>query len=69
MPDEYGVLRSDDPQDYQQFMLGLYDIIEDARNLHARADAIKLLEEARSMLINDFETKHPGYGKGRAVWR
>lgn len=30
MPDAYGVPQRDDPEDYQQFMLALHDLIAEA---------------------------------------
>ena len=69
MPDEYGVPQPGNAEDYQQFMLGLYDTIEAAGNLHACPDAIEMLKKARRMFLDDFEAKHPGYGRGRAICR
>ncbi|MGV7216553.1 hypothetical protein [Bradyrhizobium sp. UFLA05-112] len=69
MPDSYGVPQPGNAEDYQQFMLALYDLIEDARNLGACGDGIETLKTARLLLLDDFEAKHPGYGSGRAVWR
>ncbi|TPG41944.1 hypothetical protein EAH89_28275 [Roseomonas nepalensis] len=69
MPDKYGVPLPGNAEDYQQFMLGLYDLLAAARDLQAQAEAIEMLAKARRMFIEDFEAKHPGYGEGRAVWR
>ena len=69
MADEYGVPQPGDPEDYQQFMLALHDVIAHGGDIEAREDALLLIAQARLMLIDDFEAKHPGYGKGRAVWR
>ena len=68
MPDESGAARPDDPEDWQDFMLGIFDLIATARDLEANEDAVDLLEDARRMLIVEFQRKFPGYGKGRAVW-
>lgn len=69
MPDEWGVPLPDSPEDHQPFMLGLYDIIAEARDLGLAPEGIELLERGRLVLLDEFEAKHPGYGKGRAVWR
>ncbi|MDH2350029.1 hypothetical protein QCM77_40880 [Bradyrhizobium sp. SSUT18] len=69
MPDSYGVPQPGDAEDYQQFMLALYDLMEVARDIHACPDGIEMLKKARLLLLDDFETKHPAYGSGRAVWR
>lgn len=69
MPDSYGVPQPGNPEDYQQFMLGLYDLMEAARDIRACPDAIEMLKKARLLLLDDFEAKHPGFGTGRAVWR
>jgi hypothetical protein len=68
MPDEFGGSRPDDPEDWQQFMLGMFDLIEEARSIEVSESALDLLEEARQHLLTEFERKFPGYGKGRAVW-
>jgi hypothetical protein len=65
---QFGVSRPDDPQDWQDFMLGLFDLIETAKSIEANEDAVEVLEEARRRLIAEFERKFPGHGKGRAVW-
>lgn len=69
MPDEFGVAQPGNAEDYQQFMLGLHDLIAEAADLQARSDAIHMLADARLLFIEEFEAKHPGYGKGRAVAR
>ena len=69
MADEYGVPEPGNTQDYQQFMPRLYDLIAEAGDLQTRADAIQKLAEARLLFLEEFEQKHPGSGKGRAVWR
>ena len=68
MPDEFGVPQPGNAEDYQQFMLGLHDLIAEAADLQARPDAIQMLADARLLFIEEFGAKHPGYGKGRAVW-
>ncbi len=69
MADEFGAPEPGNAEDYQQFMLALYDLLADGRDLEAREDALSLIAQARLLLIDEFEAKHPGYGKGRAVWR
>ena len=68
MPDECGVARRNDPEDWQDFMLGVFDLIATARDIEANDEAVDLLEQARQMLIAEFQRRFPGYGKGRAVW-
>jgi len=68
MADQYGVPQPGCAEDYQQFMLGLYDLIEDAKDGSYSSDGIKALIDARSTFLREFETSFPGYGKGRAVW-
>lgn len=67
MADEYGVPLPDSPEDWQQFMLGLFDLIEEASNLNAAPEGIYLLGQAREVFKREFAHKFPGYGKGRAV--
>jgi hypothetical protein len=69
MPDEFGRSKFDDPDDWEDFMLGMFDIVEQARDLKADEDAIDLIERGRLKLISEFERKFPGRGQGRAVWR
>ena len=69
MPYSHGVPQPGDAEDYQQFMLALYDLMEAARDIHACPDGIEMLKKARMLLLDDFQAKHPGYGRGRAIWR
>src|SRR4051794_4940163 len=62
MPDDCGVARPDDPEDWQDFMLGVFDLIATARDLQANEEAVDLLDEARQLLIAEFQRKFPGYG-------
>lgn len=68
MADEYGLPQPDCAEDWQQFMLGMFDIMEEASNLTAAPEGIRLLGEAREVFKKEFARKFPGYGKGRAVW-
>ena len=66
--DKYG--RFVDPAEaFQQFMLGLYDLEDEARESGYSHAAVLKLHEARLLFLAEFEAKFPGYGKGRAVWR
>jgi len=65
--DEYGIL-VDPAEAYQEFMLGLYDIEALADELGYSANAIRLLHEARLAFLAEFRDRHPGCGKGRAIW-
>jgi hypothetical protein len=65
--DKYG--RYVDPAEaYQQFMLKLFDVEEEARELGYSKEALSRLHEARLMFIAEFKNNFPGYGKGRAIW-
>jgi hypothetical protein len=65
--DKYG--RYIDPAEaYQHFMLGLFDVEEEARELGYSKEALARLNEARLMFMAEFKSKFPGYGKGRAIW-
>jgi hypothetical protein len=65
--DKYG--RYIDPAEaYQQFMLKLFDVEEEARELAYSKEALARLHEARLVFLAEFKEKFPGYGKGRAVW-
>jgi hypothetical protein len=68
MADEYGVPQPECAEDWQQFMLGIFDIIEMATNVGADANGVRLLSEAREVFKGEFARRFPGYGKGRAVW-
>ena len=65
--DNYG--RYIDPAEaYQHFMLQLYDVEEEARELGYSKEALTRLHEARLMFMTEFKSKFPGSGKGRAIW-
>ena len=65
--DRYGIL-VDPGEQYQEFMLGLYDTAALARELGYSKKAVTLLHQARIAFLEEFKAKHPGYGKGRAIW-
>jgi hypothetical protein len=66
--DKYGVL-VDPGEQYQEFMLGLYDTEALASELGYSVAALALLHQARLKFLEEFEAKHPGYGLGRAIWK
>jgi hypothetical protein len=66
--DEMGHI-ADPAERYQQFMLGLHDMLADAGDYGYSEEACARLAEARLLFMDEFENRHPGYGKGRAVWR
>ena len=49
MPDEYGLPQPDNPEDWQHFMLRVFDTIEEATNLGAPQDGIRVLSQAREI--------------------
>ena len=65
--DLYGRLK-DPGEAYQEFMLGMYDIEEQAREIGCSKEAIAHLHTARLMFLAEFKEKFPGHGKGRAIW-
>ena len=67
MVDEYGVPQPTSGDDWQQFMLGLFDTIEQASDLGASAEGIKLLGQAREVFKQELAVKFPGHGTGRAT--
>lgn len=66
--DEMGHIKNP-AERYQQFMLRLHDTLADAGDYGYSPEACKMLAEARLAFMNEFEARHPAYGKGRAVWR
>ena len=65
--DKYGCY-VDPAEAYQQFMLSLFDVEEQARELGYSREALARLHEARLMFLIEFKNKFPGHGKGRAIW-
>ncbi len=53
----------------QQVMLGLHDLLDEAGMADFPAELIAELNSVRLKFMDEFETRFPGYGKGRAVWR
>jgi hypothetical protein len=66
--DEYGV-PSDPAERMQQVMLGLFDLLDEAREADFPDTLIGELNNVRLRLMDEFERRYPGYGKGRALWR
>ena len=66
--DAYGV-PVDPAERMQQVMLGLFDLMDEAGQADFSADLIGELDTLRRRFLEEFERKHPGYGKGRAVSR
>jgi hypothetical protein len=50
-------------------MLELHDMLATAGDYGYSPEACQMLEQARLIFMDEFEARHPGYGKGRAVWR
>ena len=66
--DEMGHIK-DPAERYQQFMLRIHDMLADAGDYDYSPEACQMLAGARLKFMDEFEARHPGYGKGRAVWR
>jgi len=66
--DENGRLA--DPAEWQQeFMLGLHDLCSDAGESEFSSELVNELNLLRHRFIDEFESRFPGHGKGRAIWR
>lgn len=66
--DAYGV-PMDPAERMQQVMLGLFDLLDDAGLAEFSIELIAELEAVRLRFLDEFESRYPGYGKGRAVCR
>jgi len=66
--DIYGRL-TDPGEEYQEFMLRLFDLEAEMGDAGCSKTALARLHESRLMFMDEFEAKYPGYGKGRALWR
>jgi len=66
--DEYGFF-VDPAERMQQAMLGFFDLKDELELAGFPADLQYAYEELRVRFVDEFERRHPGYGKGRAVWR
>lgn len=53
----------------QQVMLGLFDLIDEAGQADFSEGLVGELDVVRRRFLDEFEERHPGYGKGRAIWR
>jgi hypothetical protein len=66
--DKYG--RSIDPAErMQQVMLGLFDLLDEAREADFPTHLIGELDQLRLKFMDEFERRFPDFGKGRALWR
>ena len=66
--DGYGDL-IDPAERYQDFMLQIYDLWALAEEFGYSKEARAVLNQARLTFMAEFEARHPGFGKGRAVWK
>lgn len=66
--DNYGDLINP-AERYQDFMLQIYDLASLASEYGYSEEARALLKQARLMFLAEFEIRHPGFGKGRAIWK
>lgn len=66
--DAYGV-PVESAERMQQVMLGLFDLLDEAEQAAFPEMLIGELNIVRLRFMDEFEQRHPGYGKGRAVWR
>jgi hypothetical protein len=53
---------------YQEFILGLNDIVAEAQEADYSKEACALLQEARRMFMVEFSKKFPDRMSGRAVF-
>jgi hypothetical protein len=65
---KYGDL-IDPAERYQDFMLQIYDLWALAEEYGYSREARVILNQARLIFMEEFESRHPGVGSGRAVWR
>ncbi|PAX06292.1 hypothetical protein [Sphingomonas lenta] len=66
--DEYGV-PTDPAERMQQVMLGLFDLLDEAKEADFSDTLVSDLNGVRLRFMDEFERRYPGYGKGRAIWR
>ncbi|MGY3446873.1 hypothetical protein [Bradyrhizobium sp. USDA 4473] len=59
----------DPAERYQDFMLQIYDLWSLAEKYGYSKGARDTLNQARLSFMEEFEARHPGFGKGRALWR
>ncbi|WP_375778300.1 hypothetical protein ACE103_03175 [Bradyrhizobium sp. ma5] len=59
----------DPAERYQDFMLQIYDLWALAEKYGYSKDARGILDQARLSFMEEYEARHPGFGKGRAIWR
>ena len=66
--DKYGDL-IDPAERYQEFMRQIYDLWALAEEYGYSKDARDILNQARLMFMDEFESRHPSFGSGRESWR
>lgn len=66
--DAYGV-PVDPAERMQQVMLALFDLLDEAGQADFSEGLIGELDSIRRRFMDEFESRFPGYGTGRAVWR
>ena len=59
----------DPAERYQDFMRQIYDLWALAEKYGYSKEARGILNQARLSFMGEFEERHPGIGKGRALWR
>ena len=50
-------------------MLQIYDLWALAEEFGYSKEARAVLNQARLTFMAEFEARHPGFGRGRAVWK
>jgi hypothetical protein len=65
---QYGV-PIDPAERMQQFMLALFDVMDEADLAGFPSELLDELNRVRLLFVDEFERRHPGYGKGRAICR
>ena len=66
--DEHGV-PIERAERMQQVMLALFDLMDEADLANFPRELLQELDRVRIQFLDEFERRHPGYGKGRAVSR
>jgi hypothetical protein len=59
----------DPAERYQDFMLQIYDLWALAEKYGYSKEARGILNRAHLTFIDEFQTRHPGFGGGRAIWK
>ena len=66
--DRYGDL-VDPAERYEDFMLQMYDLWSLAEEYGYSKEARDILNQARLTFMSEFQARHPGFGRGRSVWK